>query len=111
MNLNDENTLLDNDIFTAPFGVDVESYQARLNSICGLNEFGTPNLLLTWMPDIGNYTKLIADALTYQLAQPDYGQNVFVQFRDFVSGDEDFRLREEAQALLEKAAALERQAE
>jgi phage portal protein BeeE len=42
---------------------------------------------------------LIADAMTYQLAQPDYGPTIFVQFREFIAGDQDLRLREEDQDL------------
>lgn len=51
-------------------------------------------------------TTLIADALTYQLAQPDYGPETFVLFRDFVAGDQDLRLREEAQDLATKVRSV-----
>lgn len=45
------------------------------------------------------WANLISDALTYQLAQPDYGPETFVRFREFVSGNADLRLREEDQDL------------
>jgi hypothetical protein len=40
---------------------------------------------------------LIADALTFQLARPTWGDRTAVAFADFVAADEDLRLREEEQ--------------
>lgn len=47
----------DETIHNTPNGVDVRSYQTKINSICGLNEFGKPNILLTWMPAEENYSR------------------------------------------------------
>lgn len=48
-------------IHAMPFGVDVESFQSKINRICGLTPFGTPNVKLTWMPDAENYTKYYSE--------------------------------------------------
>lgn len=48
---------------------------------------------------IAPQANLIADAMTYQLAQPEYGPELFVRFAEFIAEDGDFRLREEAQDL------------
>lgn len=60
------------------------------------------NQLVFDLHTIQPQASLIADALTYQLAQPDYGPETVVQFREFVSEDREFRLREEAQDLAAK---------
>jgi phage portal protein BeeE len=49
---------------------------------------------------------LIADAMTYQLAQPDYGPETFIRFREFIAGDQDLRLREEQQDLAAKVRTI-----
>ncbi len=49
---------------------------------------------------------LIADALTNQLAIPTFGDQIQVGFRDFVSADEDLRLREEQQDLTTKVRSV-----
>lgn len=50
---------------------------------------------------------LIADALTYQLAQPEHGESVFVRFREFVAEDREFRLREETADLIGKVRTVD----
>lgn len=36
---------------------DLSGYQDKLDSICGLNPYGMPNVKLTWMPDPENWSK------------------------------------------------------
>lgn len=50
---------------------------------------------------------LIADALTYQLAQPEHGDSIFVRFREFVAEDREFRLREETADLAGKVRTID----
>jgi SPP1 gp7 family putative phage head morphogenesis protein len=49
---------------------------------------------------------LICDAITHQLAVPEYGRETRVRFREFVSADEDLRLREEQQDLALKVRSI-----
>jgi len=49
---------------------------------------------------------LICDALTHQLAMPQFGRDTRVRFEDFVSADDDLRLREEAQDLALKVRSI-----
>jgi len=64
------------------------------------------NQLVFDLHTIQPQANLIADALTYQLAQPDYGPELFVRFREFVSEDKEFRLREETADLLAKVRTI-----
>jgi hypothetical protein len=48
-------------IHEMPLGVDVKAYQEKINGICGLSPFGTPNVKLTWMPSIENYSKYYSE--------------------------------------------------
>jgi hypothetical protein len=57
MDLNKPETWLSTEIFHVPQGVDISAYQSKLDQIGGINEFGTPNLKLTYMPDLENYSK------------------------------------------------------
>lgn len=57
---NDETTWVDPELHEAPaFGV--SEYQKKIDEICGLNEFGGPNVLLTWMPAIENYSRYFCE--------------------------------------------------
>jgi hypothetical protein len=49
---------------------------------------------------------LICDALTHQLAMPLFGRDTRIRFEDFVSADDDLRLREEAQDLALKVRSI-----
>lgn len=64
------------------------------------------NQLVFDLHTIQPQARLIADALTYQLAQPDYGAEIFVQFREFVSEDKAFRLQEETADLAGKVRSI-----
>jgi len=49
---------------------------------------------------------LIADALTHQIAVPEFGEDVRIRFEEFVSADEDLRLREEQQDVTLKVRSI-----
>jgi len=49
---------------------------------------------------------LICDAATHQIAIPQFGKDTRIGFREFVSADEDLRLREEAQDLSLKVRSI-----
>jgi hypothetical protein len=53
VDLNDPNTW--RQVIPAP-PFDVLGYQQQIDRICGLNLLGRPNILLTWMPDVENWS-------------------------------------------------------
>lgn len=53
--LNKTDTWIADEIFRVP-PFDFESYQKKIDAICGLNSLGKPNVIATWMPAVENWT-------------------------------------------------------
>lgn len=60
MDFNDSRTWLTPELHRAP-PFDADGYQKRIDAICGLNEFGKPNVVLTWAPSPENYNPVYCE--------------------------------------------------
>lgn len=57
MDYNNPETWLHPSLHDEPVSFDKGSFQRRIDEICGLNRYGRPNVLLTWMPSQENYSR------------------------------------------------------
>lgn len=57
MDYNNPKTWVNPALHNEPALFDKAAYQRRIDGICGLNEYGGPNVLLTWCPSQENYSR------------------------------------------------------